>query len=80
MLRHVNTAGRPACARRRKARRFGSGYTFLMPVDVDARVIANTRLSEDYNVLALAAPEIGRRTQPGQFVMVKPARGLELPY
>jgi dihydroorotate dehydrogenase electron transfer subunit len=60
-----------------KARRFGSIYTFLMPVDVDARVIANTRLSEDYNVLALAAPEIGRRTQPGQFVMVKPARGLE---
>jgi dihydroorotate dehydrogenase electron transfer subunit len=48
-----------------------------MPVDVDARVIANTRLSADYNVLALAAPEIGRRTQPGQFVMVKPSAGLE---
>jgi dihydroorotate dehydrogenase electron transfer subunit len=48
-----------------------------MPVDVDAEVIANTRLSEDYNVLALAAPEIGRQTRPGQFVMVKPGRGLE---
>jgi dihydroorotate dehydrogenase electron transfer subunit len=48
-----------------------------MPVDVDAEVIANTRLSEDYNVVALAAPEIARLTRPGQFVMVKPARGLE---
>jgi dihydroorotate dehydrogenase electron transfer subunit len=48
-----------------------------MPVDVDAEVIANTRLSDDYNVLALAAPEIARQTRPGQFVMVKPARGLE---
>ncbi len=48
-----------------------------MPVDVDAEVIANTRLSDDYNVLALAAPEIARQTRPGQFVMVKPGRGLE---
>jgi len=48
-----------------------------MPVDVDAEVISNTRLSDDYNVLALAAPEIARQTRPGQFVMVKPARGLE---
>jgi dihydroorotate dehydrogenase electron transfer subunit len=48
-----------------------------MPVDVDAEVIANTRLSEDYNVLALAVPAIGRQTRPGQFVMVKPGRGLE---
>jgi dihydroorotate dehydrogenase electron transfer subunit len=48
-----------------------------MPVDVDAEVIANTRLSEDYNVLALAAPEIARLTRPGQFVMVKPSRGFE---
>src|SRR5262245_26745504 len=48
-----------------------------MPVDVDAEVIANTRLSGDYNVLALAAPEIGRHARPGQFVMVKPGRGLE---
>jgi dihydroorotate dehydrogenase electron transfer subunit len=36
-------------------------------------VIANTKLSRDYSVLALAAPEVGARTQPGQFVMVKPA-------
>lgn len=48
-------------------------YTRLMPpVDVDATVIANTRLSSEYSVLALAAPEVGARTQPGQFVMVKP--------
>lgn len=36
-------------------------------------MIANARLSRDYSVLSLAAPEVGRRTQPGQFVMVKPA-------
>jgi dihydroorotate dehydrogenase electron transfer subunit len=42
-----------------------------MPIDVDAVVIRNVRLSGDYNVLTLAAPEIGARTQPGQFVMVK---------
>lgn len=46
-----------------------------MPVDVEARVIRNTRLSPDYNVLALAAPEIGAASDPGQFVMVKPSRG-----
>src|SRR5688572_26529869 len=46
-----------------------------MPVDIAARVITNTRLSPDYNVLALAAPEIGARAKPGQFVMVKPGRG-----
>lgn len=45
----------------------------MPPVDIDATVIANTRLSRDYSVLSLAAPEVGRRTQPGQFVMVKPA-------
>jgi len=45
----------------------------MAPVDIDATVIANARLSRDYSVLSLAAPEIGRRTQPGQFVMVKPA-------
>ena len=38
-----------------------------------ATVIANARLSRDYSVLSLAAPEVGRRTKPGQFVMVKPA-------
>jgi dihydroorotate dehydrogenase electron transfer subunit len=46
-----------------------------MPVDVEARVISNTRLSPDYNVIALAAPEIAGTTAPGQFVMVKPGRG-----
>ena len=40
-----------------------------MPVDVEARVISNTRLSPDYNVIALAAPEIAGTTAPGQFVM-----------
>jgi len=45
----------------------------MPPVDIDATVIANARLSPDYSVLSLAAPEVGRRTQPGQFVMVKPA-------
>lgn len=45
----------------------------MPPVDIDATVIANARLSRDYSVLSLAAPEVGKRTQPGQFVMVKPA-------
>jgi len=44
----------------------------MPPVDIDATVIANTRLSRDYSVLSLAAPEVGKRTAPGQFVMVKP--------
>jgi dihydroorotate dehydrogenase electron transfer subunit len=46
-----------------------------MPVDVEARVIRNTRLSRDYNVIALHAPEIAALTAPGQFVMIKPGRG-----
>jgi len=45
--------------------------------DVEARVIANTRLSPDYNVIALAAPEIAEATQPGQFVMVKSGRSAD---
>ena len=45
----------------------------MAPVDIDAPVIANARLSGDYSVLSLDAPEVGKRTQPGQFVMVKPA-------
>jgi len=45
-----------------------------MLVDVEARVIRNTRLSADYNVLALAAPEIAAAVLPGQFVMVKSGR------
>jgi dihydroorotate dehydrogenase electron transfer subunit len=48
-----------------------------MPFDVDAEVIANTRLSEDYSILALAAPSIGSAARPGQFVMVKPSRGTD---
>ena len=48
-----------------------------MPADIDAAVIANTRLSEDYSVLSLAAPEIAALAQPGQFVMVKTARGAD---
>jgi dihydroorotate dehydrogenase electron transfer subunit len=46
-----------------------------MPVDIDATVIANRRLSADYNVLALAAPEIAAAARPGQFVMIKTSRG-----
>ena len=46
-----------------------------MPFDVAAAVIANTRLSHDYNVLALDAPEIAAAAVPGQFVMVKAASG-----
>ena len=45
-----------------------------MPVDVEAEVVANTQLSDDYNVLALAAPAIAREAQPGQFVMVRARR------
>ena len=47
----------------------------VMPVDVDAVVLSNTRLSSDYNVLALAAPDVAARAGPGQFVMVKPGFG-----
>jgi dihydroorotate dehydrogenase electron transfer subunit len=46
-----------------------------MPVDSDATVIANRRLSADYNVLSLAAPEIAARARPGQFVMIKTSGG-----
>lgn len=45
----------------------------MPPLDVDAIVIANRRLSRDYNVLTLSAADVGVRTGPGQFVMVKPA-------
>lgn len=46
-----------------------------MVVDVDAEVLANTRLSADYNVIALAAPAIAAIVKPGQFVMVRLASG-----
>jgi dihydroorotate dehydrogenase electron transfer subunit len=48
-----------------------------MVLDVDAEVVANTHLSADYNVIALAAPEIARAALPGQFVMIKAAPGLD---
>lgn len=48
-----------------------------MPLDVAAAVTANTQLSPDYNVLALAAPELARLAQPGQFVMIKTRDGLD---
>ena len=48
-----------------------------MAVDVLAEVIGNTRLSPDYNVIAFAAPEIARRADPGQFVMIKTSAGLD---
>jgi dihydroorotate dehydrogenase electron transfer subunit len=48
-----------------------------MPLDIDAAVISNTRLSSDYSVLGLAAPEIASLAEPGQFVMVKPAAGVD---
>jgi dihydroorotate dehydrogenase electron transfer subunit len=43
-----------------------------MPVDIAAEVLANTALSRDYNLIALAAPDIAASAAPGQFVMVKP--------
>jgi dihydroorotate dehydrogenase electron transfer subunit len=52
-------------------------YTAAMPSDVAAEVIANRRLSSDYNVLALAAPAIAAAASPGQFVMIKAGRGLD---
>jgi dihydroorotate dehydrogenase electron transfer subunit len=55
----------------------GQVYTRRMPVDIDAAVLANRRLSADYNVLAFEAPGIAARARPGQFVMIKPARGLD---
>jgi len=44
-------------------------------VDIDAAVIENRRLSSDYNVLSLAAPEIAAAARPGQFVMIKTSGG-----
>ena len=45
-----------------------------MPIDVDALVMSNDRLSASYNVLGLAAPEVAALARPGQFVMVKQTR------
>ena len=52
-------------------------YTAAMPADFFAEVIANTRLSDDYNVLALAAPALGAEALPGQFVMLKASTGYD---
>jgi dihydroorotate dehydrogenase electron transfer subunit len=52
-------------------------YTSPMPVDVDAVVIDNTRLSDDYCVVSLAAPAIAQLARPGQFVMVKASRSTD---
>jgi dihydroorotate dehydrogenase electron transfer subunit len=48
-----------------------------MPLDVDAPVIANHRLSADYNVVAFDAPQIAAATRPGQFVMIKTTGSLD---
>lgn len=48
-----------------------------MPVDIAAEVVANRRLSSDYNVLALEAPAIASASAPGQFVMLKPGAGTD---
>jgi dihydroorotate dehydrogenase electron transfer subunit len=48
-----------------------------MPIDIPAAVISNTRLTSDYNVLSLAAPAVAEHAAPGQFVMVKTARGCD---
>src|SRR6476619_6515178 len=50
-------------------------YTAAMAFDVSAEVITNRPLSDDYNVLSLAAPSIAAAAAPGQFVMVKAATG-----
>ena len=48
-----------------------------MTLDLAAEVLSNTHLSPDYNVLAIAAPAIAERAQPGQFVMVKVGDSIE---
>ncbi len=48
-----------------------------MLLDVDAAVIANTRLSDEFNVLALAAPHLAAAARPGQFVMIKANEGTD---
>lgn len=47
------------------------------PVDVRAEVLANTRLSPDYNVLVLAAPAIAGAARSGQFVMIRTTGGTD---
>jgi dihydroorotate dehydrogenase electron transfer subunit len=49
----------------------------MAPVDIDAEVLGNTRLSADYNVLAFAAPALAAAALPGQFVMIRTAPGTD---
>src|SRR6185503_20431052 len=46
-----------------------------MPVDVLASVSSNARLSPDYNILSLDAPEVAAEARPGQFVMIRTSEG-----
>ncbi len=48
-----------------------------MPIDVEAAVVSNTTLSDDFNVLSLDAPGIAEAAQPGQFVMIKANDGTD---
>ena len=64
-----------ACAVEHFAAHEQGPFAALYEHDVDAVVVSNTLLSNDYNVLALAAPGIASQVQPGQFVMVKPGVG-----
>jgi dihydroorotate dehydrogenase electron transfer subunit len=57
--------------------RISSEYTAAMPLDVAAEVVWNRPLSDDYNVLALAAPAIAADASPGQFVMIKAGVGFD---
>src|SRR5262249_41856844 len=45
--------------------------------DVAAAVVSNHRLSDAYNGFALAAPDVGAQSNPGQFVMVKAGNGVD---
>ena len=49
----------------------------MMPVDIDAAVTANRRLSADYNVIEFDAAAIAQAARPGQFVMIRTSRGLD---
>jgi dihydroorotate dehydrogenase electron transfer subunit len=48
-----------------------------MPVDIDAAVLSNAQLSNEYSVVALAAPDVAALALPGQFVMIKASRGTD---
>jgi dihydroorotate dehydrogenase electron transfer subunit len=49
----------------------------MPPLDVQALVLRNERLSADYNVLFLEAPAIAAASLPGQFVMIRTAAGTD---